>query len=171
MGPTKLISRIVAGTVFLIGALPLKAHAMPNFAQAYGVQCSVCHTQVPALNAYGRYIQRVGYAALDPHVLKREYPIWFDVPIKSAFTALTAAAWNIGSMAVIRFVFGMGEAGAFPIATRSLSRWMRPSERGYAQGVTHAGSRLGAALAPTIVAPLMVLYGWRMPFVVRGLWL
>jgi MFS family permease len=86
----------------------------------------------------------------------------------SAFTALTAAAWSISSMAAIRFIFGVGEAGAFPIATRSLSRWMRPSERGYAQGVTHAGSRLGAALAPSIVAPLMVIYGWRMPFVTFG---
>lgn len=86
----------------------------------------------------------------------------------SAFTALTAAGWNVISMAVIRFVFGVGEAGAFPTATRSLSRWMRPSERGYAQGVTHAGSRLGAAITPSIVAPLMVLYGWRMPFVAFG---
>ena len=56
-------------------------------------------------------------------------------------TALTAAAWGAGSMAVFRFLFGVGEAGAFPIATRSLSRWMLPTERGYAQGLTHAGSR------------------------------
>ena len=45
----------------------------------------------------------------------------------------------------------MGEAGAFPIATRSLSRWMLPGERGFAQGITHAGSRLGAALTPPLV--------------------
>jgi MFS transporter, ACS family, glucarate transporter len=45
---------------------------------------------------------------------------------------------------LIRFLFGMGEAGAFPISTRSLSRWMLPAERCFAQGATHAGSRLGA---------------------------
>ena len=87
----------------------------------------------------------------------------------SIFTSLTAAAWNAGSMAAIRFLFGMGEAGAFPIATRSLSRWMLPSERGYAQGVTHAGSRLGAALTPPIVVALIAGYGWRSPFFVFGI--
>ena len=63
----------------------------------------------------------------------------------SLFTSFTALAWNATSMVVIRFIFGMGEAGAFPIATRSLSRWMLAHERGHAQGITHAGSRLGAA--------------------------
>ena len=70
----------------------------------------------------------------------------------SVFTGITAMAWNAVSMLVIQIFFGMGEAGAFPIATRSLSRWMRPTERGFAQGVTHAGSRLGAALTPLVLA-------------------
>jgi hypothetical protein len=51
---------------------------MPVFAQAYGIKCSVCHTQVPALNTYGRYVQRTGYSSLDPHVLKRALPVWWD---------------------------------------------------------------------------------------------
>ena len=86
----------------------------------------------------------------------------------SFFTATTALAWNAGSMAVFRFLFGVGEAGAFPTATRSLSRWMLPTERGFAQGVTHAGSRLGAAFTPPIVVALMVAFGWRAPFYVFG---
>lgn len=61
-----------AALFFTIG----DARAMPPFAQAYGVSCSVCHTQVPALNSYGRYVQRTGYASLDPHVLKRSVPVW-----------------------------------------------------------------------------------------------
>jgi MFS transporter, ACS family, glucarate transporter len=86
----------------------------------------------------------------------------------SLFTSFTALAWNAASMLIIRFVFGMGEAGAFPIATRSLSRWMLAKERGHAQGVTHAGSRLGAALTPPLVVWLIVKYGWRTPFFVFG---
>lgn len=86
----------------------------------------------------------------------------------SLFTSLTAAAWNAVSMAVVRFLFGVGEAGAFPIATRSLSRWMLPEERGYAQGVTHAGSRLGAAITPPVVGVLIVWFGWRAPFLIFG---
>lgn len=87
----------------------------------------------------------------------------------STFTAATALTWSAGSMMVCRFLFGMGEAGAFPIATRSLSRWMLPSERGWAQGVTHAGARLGGALTPVFVALLIVQFGWRMPFLVFAL--
>jgi sugar phosphate permease len=82
----------------------------------------------------------------------------------STFTAATALTWSAGSMMVCRFLFGMGEAGAFPIATRSLSRWMLPSERGWAQGLTHAGARLGGAVTPVFVALLIVTFGWRMPF-------
>ncbi len=86
----------------------------------------------------------------------------------SLFTSATTLAWSAPSMIVVRFLFGMGEAGAFPIATRSLSRWMLPAERGFAQGATHAGSRLGAALTPALVALLIANYGWRPAFVVFG---
>ena len=87
----------------------------------------------------------------------------------SAFTSATTLAWNAVSMAAVRFLFGMGEAGAFPIATRSLSRWMLPSERGFSQGITHAGSRLGAALTPALVVQIIAAYGWRAPFICFGL--
>jgi MFS transporter, ACS family, glucarate transporter len=86
----------------------------------------------------------------------------------SAFTAFTAMAWSVNSMIVMRFLFGMGEAGAFPNATRSLSRWMLPAERGWAQGVTHAGARLGAALTPVMVAFMIWHFGWRFPFYFFG---
>jgi MFS family permease len=89
--------------------------------------------------------------------------VWWSV-----FTAATTLTWSAGSMAVCRFLFGMGEAGAFPIATRSLSRWMLPAERGFAQGVTHAGARLGGAVTPAFVVLLIVHYGWRTPFLVFG---
>jgi sugar phosphate permease len=82
----------------------------------------------------------------------------------SIFTSATALAWNAASMAVFRFLFGAGESGAFPIATRSLSRWILPGERGFAQGITHAGSRLGAAATPPLVVWLIGSYGWRVPF-------
>lgn len=52
------------------------SQAMPPFAQAYGMNCEVCHTAVPALNAYGRYVQRTGYASLDPATIHRADPIW-----------------------------------------------------------------------------------------------
>jgi len=89
--------------------------------------------------------------------------VWWSV-----FTSLTAFAWNATAMGVFRFFFGMGEAGAFPIATRSLSGWMLPTERGFAQGLTHGASRIGAALTPPLVVFLMIRFGWRLPFCVFG---
>src|SRR5258708_18910171 len=92
----------------------------------------------------------------------------------SLFTCFTVFAWSAASMALIRFLFGLGEAGAFPIATRSLARWMLPTERGFAQGVTHAGSRLGGALTPLVLAGFTLfglrwsgvipMFGWRAAF-------
>lgn len=87
----------------------------------------------------------------------------------SIFTGFTAMSWNATSMLVIQVFFGMGEAGAFPIATRSLARWMRPAERGFAQGITHAGSRLGAALTPPIVVLIIAKFGWRAAFLAFGI--
>lgn len=89
--------------------------------------------------------------------------VWWSI-----FCSVTAGMWSASSMIACRFLFGMGEAGAFPIATRSLSRWMLPSERGFAQGITHAGSRLGAALTPPIVAWIIIHFGWRTAFVSFG---
>jgi sugar phosphate permease len=87
----------------------------------------------------------------------------------SSFTAATALTWSATSMFICRLLFGMGEAGAFPIATRSLSRWMLPSERGWAQGLTHAGSRLGGALTPALVTWIIFHLGWRAPFFIFAL--
>jgi sugar phosphate permease len=69
----------------------------------------------------------------------------------SVMTAVTAAATGVMSFIVARFLFGMGEAGAFPGATRAMQLWYPRRERGFVQGLTHSASRLGAAIAPPIV--------------------
>jgi nitrate/nitrite transporter NarK len=82
----------------------------------------------------------------------------------SIFTLATAAAWSHASLLVARFLFGSGEAGAFPAATRAVSRWFPADERGFVQGITHTGARLGGAVTPPLVAWLAVWSGWRVPF-------
>lgn len=86
----------------------------------------------------------------------------------SVFTIGTAAAWNAASLIAIRFLFGSGEAGAFPAATRAFSRWLPPTERGFAQGITHSGARMAGAVTPPLVAVMIVTWGWRSPFIVFG---
>jgi sugar phosphate permease len=86
----------------------------------------------------------------------------------SIMTAATAAAFSSGSFIAIRFLFGIGEAGAFPGATRAMQLWYPRRERGLVQGVTHSASRLGAAIAPPIVVLLMTTLGWRSVFYICG---
>ncbi len=86
----------------------------------------------------------------------------------SIMTAATAAAFSGGSFMIVRFLFGVGEAGAFPGATRAMQLWYPRPERGLVQGVTHSASRLGAAIAPPIVVLLMTEFGWRSVFYICG---
>src|ERR1700760_2098894 len=87
----------------------------------------------------------------------------------SIMTAATAAAFSALSFIVVRFLFGVGEAGAFPGATRAMQLWYPQSERGFVQGITHSASRAGAAIAPPIVLLIMLNLGWRWAFLICGL--
>jgi sugar phosphate permease len=86
----------------------------------------------------------------------------------SIMTAATAAAFSAASFIAVRFLFGIGEAGAFPGATRAMQLWYPQSERGFVQGVTHSASRLGAAIAPPLVVLIMSRLGWRWVFLICG---
>ncbi len=69
----------------------------------------------------------------------------------SSFTIATAAAFSHGSLLVVRFIFGMGEAGAWPNAARTFSLWFPSTERGAAQGIFFAGAHFSAAITPLLV--------------------
>jgi sugar phosphate permease len=86
----------------------------------------------------------------------------------SIMTAATAAAGGAISFVIVRFLFGVGEAGAFPVATRAMQLWYPRSERGFVQGITHSASRLGAAIAPPIVVTIITAFGWREVFYICG---
>src|SRR6202167_707191 len=86
----------------------------------------------------------------------------------SVMTAATGLAFSATSFIVIRFLFGVGEAGAFPGATRAMQLWYPRQERGFVQGITHSASRAGAAIAPPIVLLIMLNLGWRWAFYICG---
>lgn len=87
----------------------------------------------------------------------------------SVVTMLTAACFNSISFIVVRFLFGVGEAGAFPSATRGMQQWYPRQERGLAQGLSHSASRVGAAIAPPIVVGIMTALSWQWVFYICGL--
>jgi MFS family permease len=82
----------------------------------------------------------------------------------SLFTALTGTAWGFTSLLVVRFLFGAGEAGAFPNAARAISRWFPVRERGRVQGLLLTASQLGSVVAPTLAAHVIEAVGWRWMF-------
>ena len=84
----------------------------------------------------------------------------------SVFTGLTAAAWNFASMLVVRFLFGAGEAGAFPGMARTVFSWIPVQERGLVKGINFSASRLGAAVTMPALPWLIATIGWKASFVV-----
>jgi MFS transporter, ACS family, glucarate transporter len=86
----------------------------------------------------------------------------------SAFTVLTGFAFNYSSLLVIRFLFGAGEAGAWPNVARTFSRWFPPRERGTAQGIFFMGAHLAGGLTPMLVTALLVYFDWRTLFAAFG---
>jgi len=86
----------------------------------------------------------------------------------SAFTVLTGMAFSYSSLLAIRFLFGAGEAGAWPNVARTFSRWFPRQERGTAQGIFFMGAHLSGGLTPMLVTALLVYFDWRSLFVLFG---
>jgi MFS family permease len=86
----------------------------------------------------------------------------------SAFTVITAGAFNYLSLLAARFLFGMGEAGAWPCVARVMSRWIPLRSRGTAKGIFFAGAYASATLTALLVTPLLERFSWRSILVVFG---
>jgi MFS transporter, ACS family, glucarate transporter len=123
-------------------------YALAAFVVAYGL------FEVPT----GRWGDRFGSRGVLARIV-----IWW-----SFFTALTGAATGLGMLIAVRFLFGAGEAGAFPNAARVIARWFPLAQRGTAQGMMLTSAQLGAALSAPIAQMLIDHVGWRWSFVVFG---
>jgi sugar phosphate permease len=104
----------------------------------------------------------------------------------SVFTALTGACTGLIMLIVVRFIFGAGEAGAFPNCARVVNRWFPSGSRGFAQGMLNTSALVGGAIAPFAAARVMQLFdgnlapffinhfgsapiGWRWSFLIFGM--
>lgn len=82
----------------------------------------------------------------------------------SCFNALTSWSRGFWQLCVSRFFFGLGTAGAYPNIAGVISRWFPARERASCQGLVWAASRLGGALAPVLIVPIVHFFGWRLAF-------
>ncbi len=83
-------------------------------------------------------------------------------------TIASGLVHGLVSLFVARVILGFGEGATFPTATRAMSYWMPKEKRGFAQGITHACSRLGNSLTPWLVAFLILTISWRGSFIIIG---
>jgi MFS transporter, ACS family, hexuronate transporter len=90
------------------------------------------------------------------------------------------ALWSLAAMAhalarsalgfgVARFFLGLGEAGNFPAAVRTVADWFEPGQRSLATGIFNSGANLGAVVAPAVVPWISLHFGWRAAFLATGL--
>lgn len=101
---------------------------------------------------------------IGPRKVLTRIVIWW-----SAFTSLTGFATSFAMLLPIRFLFGAGEAGAYPNSSSSISRWFPVVERARAHGIVWMASRIGGALSPFLVVPIQQAYGWRAAFFTFGI--
>src|SRR4051812_488490 len=100
--------------------------------------------------------------------------------------ALSLLIWSAAAMAhalvrtvtgfsIARFALGLGEAGNFPAAIKTVAEWFPKRERALATGIFNAGTNVGAIVAPLVVPWITIKWGWHWAFLITGaaglLWL
>ncbi|MDM5335256.1 MFS transporter [Ureibacillus composti] len=90
------------------------------------------------------------------------------VIVWSIFTGLTAVAWGLGILLVIRFLFGIGEGGFQPSASKLITTYYPENERSKVMSIMLSSSAIMAMLVPIISAVLLMSIGWRAFFVIAG---
>jgi ACS family hexuronate transporter-like MFS transporter len=119
------------------------------FRLAYTIGQTVC----------GRLMDRVG--------TRRGLTI--SVTWYSIVSLMTSLASSISSFAVFRFLLGAGESANWPGASKAVSEWFPKRDRALAAAFYDSGSSVGGAVAPFLILPLYLRWGWRVAFAVPGL--
>lgn len=79
-----------------------------------------------------------------------------------------ALAASVAGFVVARFLLGLGEAGNFPAAIKTVAEWFPRRERAFAVGIFNAGSNIGAIVAPLMVPIVAAAWGWQAAFLCTG---
>ncbi len=101
---------------------------------------------------------------IGPRKVLTRIVLWWSV-----FTALTGGATSIRGLMLVRFLFGAGEAGAFPNCTSAIARWIPVTERARATSVFWTATAVGGGITPLIVVWIQKNYSWRAAFVLFGI--
>jgi sugar phosphate permease len=140
--------------------------AQPEIAKAFGLSKATFGVVLSAFTwAYALGQVPAGWLGdrFGPKRVLTAIMSWWSVAAVAAGTAL-----GFTSLFAARFLLGLGEAGAFPVASRGMQFWFPRSERGRIQGTTHFFSRLAVAVTPFVAIPIISVLGWRAIFYIFG---
>jgi MFS transporter, ACS family, hexuronate transporter len=115
--------------------------------------------------AYGIGVLGFGYL-IDRLGTRMGYSL--SIFVWSIAACLHSAARSVVSFASARFLLGLGEAGNFPSAVKTVAEWFPQRERALATGIFNSGSNVGAVLAPALVPMITLGLGWRVAFIIVG---
>ncbi|MDX6614702.1 MAG: transporter, family, hexuronate transporter, partial [Blastocatellia bacterium] len=79
-----------------------------------------------------------------------------------------AFARGLASLSVLRFVLGLGEAGNWPGAAKTVAEWFPIRERAFGMAIFNSGAAIGSVVAPPLIVWLSLAYGWQTTFLVTG---
>ena len=106
----------------------------------------------------GRLYDRVG--------TRRGFTI--SILVWSVAAMAHALARGLGSLSVFRFLLGLGEAGNWPGAAKTIAEWFPVRERAFAMAIFNSGAAIGSIIAPPFIVWLQLRYGWQTTFLVTG---
>lgn len=94
----------------------------------------------------------------------------FTISITAWSVAAMAHAFARGltSLSVFRFLLGLGEAGNWPGAAKTIAEWFPTRERAFAMAIFNSGAAIGSIVAPPFIVWLQLRYGWQTTFIVTG---
>ena len=124
------------------------SHIVMAFTAAYAI----------GLVGFGAIIDKIG--------TKLGYTI--SIIIWSVAAMLHAIVKSTFGFGVVRAALGIGEAGNFPTAIKSVAEWFPKKERAFATGIFNSGANIGAVVAPIMVPLILGWYGWAMAFLITG---
>ncbi|WP_028227867.1 MFS transporter [Paraburkholderia ferrariae] len=87
----------------------------------------------------------------------------------SVFCGLTAGVFSMGSLLIVRVIFGAGEGPYATCTNKMLNGWFEHRRQTTAVGFANAGQQFGGAIAGPIVGMLALHIGWRVSFIVIAL--
>jgi ACS family hexuronate transporter-like MFS transporter len=92
----------------------------------------------------------------------------YSIMVWSVAAMSHAFARGLASLSIFRFVLGLGEAGNWPGAAKTVAEWFPIRERAFGMAIFNSGAAIGSVMAPPLIVWLSLTYGWQTTFIVTG---